>query len=95
LLREKAKHLACKSVPANRSISIRRSGPSRCAAFVHSEIAETVEGLLANGDVTVKNFVLEEMNMFLKIISNELWDVESVTIARSPRSTKQASGQPS
>jgi hypothetical protein len=43
----------------------------------NSEIAETVETLLAKGDVTVKDFVLEETNMFLKFVSNEIWDVES------------------
>jgi hypothetical protein len=46
-------------------------------AYNNSGIAETVEGLLSKGNVTVKDFVLEETNMFLKIISNEIWDVES------------------
>jgi hypothetical protein len=46
-------------------------------AYNNSEIGETVEGLLANGNVSVKDFVLEETNMFLKIISEEIWDVES------------------
>src|SRR6266542_5577974 len=46
-------------------------------AYNNSEIAETVEGLLAKGSVAVKDFVLEETNMFLKIISDEIWDVDS------------------
>jgi hypothetical protein len=46
-------------------------------AYNNREIGETVEALLAKGDVTVKDFVLEETNMFLKIISEEIWDVES------------------
>lgn len=41
------------------------------------QIAETVQGLLAKTGVTVKSLVLEETNMFLKIISEEIWDVES------------------
>jgi hypothetical protein len=45
--------------------------------YHNSEIAQTIEGLLAKGDVAVKDFVLEETNMFLKIVSNEIWDVES------------------
>jgi hypothetical protein len=46
-------------------------------AYNNSEIAETVEGLLAKGALTMKSFVLEETHMFLKIISEEIWDVES------------------
>jgi hypothetical protein len=46
-------------------------------AYNNSEISEVVEGLLAKGNVSVKDFVLEETNMFLKIISEEIWDVES------------------
>jgi hypothetical protein len=46
-------------------------------AYNNSEISEVVEGLLAKGNVSVKDFVLEETNMFLKVISNEIWDVES------------------
>jgi hypothetical protein len=46
-------------------------------AYNNREIGETVEALLAKGDVAVKDFVLEETNMFLKIISEEIWDVES------------------
>lgn len=46
-------------------------------AYNNSEIAETVQGLLTKADVSMKSFVLEETNMFLKIISEEIWDVES------------------
>jgi len=46
-------------------------------AYNNSEISEVVEGLLAKGNVSVKDFVLEETNMFLKVISEEIWDVES------------------
>jgi hypothetical protein len=46
-------------------------------AYNNSEIGNTVEGLLAKGNVAVKDFVLEETNLFLKIISDEIWDVES------------------
>jgi hypothetical protein len=46
-------------------------------AYNNSEIADTVQGLLGNGALTMKSFVLEETHMFLKIISEEIWDVES------------------
>ncbi len=46
-------------------------------AYNNSEIAETVEGLLAKGALTMKSFVLEETHMFFKIISDEIWDVDS------------------
>jgi hypothetical protein len=46
-------------------------------AYNNSEIAETVQGLLGQGALTMKSFVLEETHMFLKIISKEIWDVES------------------
>jgi hypothetical protein len=46
-------------------------------AYNNSEIAETVQSLLGNGALTMKSFVLEETHMFLKIISEEIWDVES------------------
>jgi hypothetical protein len=46
-------------------------------AYNNSEIAETVQGLLGNGALSMKSFVLEETHMFLKIISEEIWDVES------------------
>ncbi len=45
--------------------------------YNNSQIAETVESLLGKGEVTVKGFVVEETHMFLKIVSEELWDVES------------------
>jgi hypothetical protein len=46
-------------------------------AYNNSEIAETVQSLLGNGALSMKSFVLEETHMFLKIISDEIWDVES------------------
>ena len=46
-------------------------------AYNNSEIAKTVQSLLGNGALTMKSFVLEETHMFLKIISDEIWDVES------------------
>src|SRR6266540_7277100 len=46
-------------------------------AYNNSEISEVVQGLLAKGNVSVKDFVLEETNMFLKVISEDIWDVES------------------
>src|SRR5438067_1213876 len=46
-------------------------------AYNNSEIAETVQSLLGNGALTMKSFVLEETHMYLKIISDEIWDVES------------------
>src|SRR6266702_2606680 len=45
--------------------------------YNNSEIAETVQSLLRNGALTMKSFVLEETHMFLKIVSEEIWDVES------------------
>jgi hypothetical protein len=46
-------------------------------AYNNSEIAETVQSLLGNGALSMRSFVLEETHMFLKIISEEIWDVES------------------
>jgi hypothetical protein len=46
-------------------------------AYNNSEIADTVQSLLGNGALSMKSFVLEETHMFLKIISDEIWDVES------------------
>lgn len=46
-------------------------------AYNNSEIGETVQSLLGNGALTMKSFVLEETHMFLKIISEEICDVES------------------
>jgi hypothetical protein len=45
-------------------------------AYNNTQIAETAEALLRNGALSVKAFVLEETHMFLKIISEEIWDVE-------------------
>jgi DNA methylase len=53
-------------------------------AYNNSEIADTVQGLLGNGALTMKSFVLEETHMFLKIISEEIWDVESGLKAGCP-----------
>jgi len=50
---------------------------SEYVVYNNFEIAETVQGLLGKGGISVKDFVLEETNMFLKIISEEIWDVES------------------
>jgi len=50
---------------------------SEYVAYNNSEIAETVQSLLGNGALTMKSFVLEETHMFLKIISEEIGDVES------------------
>lgn len=46
----------------------------RYILYDNSQIAETVENLLAQADVTVNTFVLEETHMFLKIISEEIMD---------------------
>jgi hypothetical protein len=45
--------------------------------YNNSQIAETVQSLLGNGALSIRSFVLEETNMFLKIISEEIWDTES------------------
>ncbi len=50
---------------------------SEYVVYNNSEIAETVQGLLGNGARTMKSAVLEETHMFLKIISEEIWDVDS------------------
>ncbi len=50
---------------------------SEYVAYNNAEIAETVESLLGKGAVSIKSFVLEEAHMYLKIISEEIWDVES------------------
>ena len=50
---------------------------SEYVAYNNAEISETVESLLSKGDVSIKSFVLEETHMFLKIISEEIWDKES------------------
>src|SRR6266436_5168837 len=66
------------------SFLVRRKGDwiraflsSEYVVYNNSEIAETVESLLGNGALTMKSFVLEETHMFLKIISEEIWDVQS------------------
>ena len=46
-------------------------------AYNNSEIAETVESLLAKPELTIRSFVLDETHMFIKIISEEIWDVEA------------------
>src|ERR1700752_131729 len=46
-------------------------------AYNNSEIAQTAESLLRNAALSVKSFVLEETHMFLKIISEDIRDVES------------------
>jgi hypothetical protein len=46
-------------------------------AYNNAEIAETVQGLLGKGALTINSFVLEETHMFLKIVSEEIWDVET------------------
>lgn len=46
-------------------------------AYNNTQIAETAEALLRNGALSVKAFVLEETHMFLKIISEDIRDVES------------------
>ena len=40
--------------------------------YNNSQIAETVQGLLGNAEITVKSFVLEETNMYLKILSKKI-----------------------
>jgi hypothetical protein len=46
-------------------------------AYNNAEVAETVQSLLGKGALSIKSFVLEETHMFLKIVSEEIWDVES------------------
>jgi hypothetical protein len=46
-------------------------------AYNNSEIAETVQSLLSKGALSMTSFVLEETHMFLKIVSEEIWDRES------------------
>ena len=40
-------------------------------------IAEIVQGLLGKDEITVKSFILEETNMYLKILSEEIVDTTS------------------
>jgi len=46
-------------------------------AYNNTQIAETAEALLRNDALSVKAFVLEETHMFLKIVSEDIQDVES------------------
>jgi hypothetical protein len=46
-------------------------------AYNNSEIAETVQGPLKKAEISVNHFVLEETNMYLKIVSEEICDSES------------------
>jgi hypothetical protein len=46
-------------------------------AYNNSEIAQTAESLLRNAALSVKSFVLEETHMFLKIVSEDIHDLES------------------
>jgi hypothetical protein len=46
-------------------------------AYNNSQIAQTAESLLRNGALDVKSFLLEETHMFLKIISEDIHDLES------------------
>jgi hypothetical protein len=46
-------------------------------AYNNTQIAETAEALLRNAVLSVKSFVLEETHMFLKILSEDICDLES------------------
>jgi len=46
-------------------------------AYNNSEIAQIAESLLRNAALSVKSFALEETHMFLKIISEDIRDIES------------------
>src|SRR6266540_288457 len=46
-------------------------------AYNNTQIAETAEALLRNASLYVKSFMLEETHMFLKIISEDICDLES------------------
>lgn len=50
---------------------------SEYVTYNNSEIAETVEGLLGKGALSIRSFVLEETHMFLKVVSEEIWDAET------------------
>ena len=41
-------------------------------AYDNKQIAETVQSLLGNGAITIKDFVLEETNLYLKLVSEEI-----------------------
>jgi hypothetical protein len=42
--------------------------------YDNKQIAETVQSLLGNGAITIKDFVLEETNLYLKLVSDEIVD---------------------
>ena len=44
------------------------------SAYDNKQIADTVRSLLGNGAITIKEFVLEETNLYLKIVSEEIVD---------------------
>ena len=45
--------------------------------YNNGHIVETVQHLIRHAEVTVKNFVLEETNMFLKMVSEDIKDLGS------------------
>lgn len=42
--------------------------------YDNRQITETVQSLLGNGAITIKDFVLEETNLYLKLVSEEIVD---------------------
>jgi hypothetical protein len=42
--------------------------------YDNKQIAETVQSLLENGAITIRDFVLEETNLYLKLVSDEIVD---------------------
>jgi hypothetical protein len=42
--------------------------------YDNKQIAETVQSLLGNGAITIKDFILEETNLYLKLVSEEIVD---------------------
>jgi hypothetical protein len=45
--------------------------------YDNKKIAETVQSLLSNGAISIKDFVLEETNLYLKLVSEEIADHSS------------------
>ncbi len=43
-------------------------------AYDNKQITETVQFLLGNGAITIKDFVLEETNLYMKLVSEEIVD---------------------
>src|SRR6266508_3629878 len=43
-------------------------------SYDNKQIAETVQSLLGTGAITIKDFVLEETNLYLKLVSEEIVD---------------------